>query len=127
MVKTRTWIILFAALLLIAVAATVGIFWGGTGGGTVANIYQDGVCIHSVDLAAVTEPYEFTVSCEAGKNVIRVEQGRIRVSDADCPDRVCVDSGWLSDSSAPIVCLPHRLVIRIEKRASDRGVDAVAR
>lgn len=38
--------------------------------------------------------------------------------EADCPDQVCVHAGWLTDSAAPIVCLPHRLVIRLEQTAS---------
>ncbi len=62
--------------------------------------------------------------------MIRVEPGRIAVTAADCPDKVCVDAGWRSDSASPIVCLPHRLVIRIEKdAAADPGgiPDAVAR
>ena len=42
-----------------------------------------------------------------------MEQGRIRVSQADCPDQVCVDQGWIADGTVPIVCLPHKLVIEI--------------
>ena len=61
--------------------------------------------------------------------MIRAEPGRIAVVAADCPDRICVREGWLSDSASPIVCLPHRLVIRIEKNAADSGPapDAVSR
>ena len=51
---------------------------------------------------------------DGGENVISVEPGRIRISDANCPDHVCVDTGWISDGVIPIVCLPHQLVIRIE-------------
>ena len=40
--------------------------------------------------------------------------GRIRVESADCPDQVCVDQGWISDGTVPVVCLPNRLVIQIE-------------
>ena len=121
MVKTRTWIIIIAAALVISLALTVFLA-GRRASGTVANIYKDGVCIRSIDLALVTEPYSFKVSDGLGENTVLVEHGRICVSDADCPDRVCVDAGWLSDSAAPIVCLPHRLVIKLE--ASAKAADA---
>ena len=43
-----------------------------------------------------------------------VEGGRVRVSQADCPDQVCVNQGWISDGTVPIVCLPNQLIVQIE-------------
>jgi hypothetical protein len=85
----------------------------------------DGECIRCVDLSQVTETETYTVEDDLGVNVIQIEPGRIRVLEADCPDQVCVDAGWLTDSAAPIVCLPHRLVIRLEGAGAEGGVDAV--
>ena len=111
MIKTKTWVLLISVFLLLSVAAGL-ILYLGPAPGTVANIYRDGVPVRSVDLSLVTEPDE------RGSNVIRVEPGRISVAEADCPDGICVKTGWISDSAAPIVCLPHRLVIRIEQTAA---------
>ncbi len=126
--KTRSWILIFAVLLAVCSVLTA-ILFARRPSGTVANIYRDGVCVYSVDLSAVEEPFEFTLTDERGSNTVRVERGRIRVTDADCPDRVCVSAGWVGENgSAPVVCLPHRLVIRVEKSAkADGGIDAVAR
>ena len=44
-------------------------------------------------------------------NIIEISDGRIRISDADCPDKTCVNTGFLS-GDVPIVCLPHKLVIK---------------
>lgn len=118
MKKTRFWVLLIAAVAIVSVAAALWLFFGKTGG-TVANVYQDGVCIRSIDLGALTGPETFTVSGPAGTNTIEAEPGRIRVAHADCPDQVCVDMGWRSDGAVPIVCLPNKLVIRIEKTAAD--------
>lgn len=117
MIKTKTWILLISAFLFLSVAAGLVLYLR-PAPGTVANIYRDGVPVRSVDLSLVTEPYEFTLTDERGSNVIRVEPGRISVADADCPDGICVKTGWISDSASPIVCLPHRLVIRIERTAA---------
>ena len=91
-----------------------------------AIIVQDGVLIESLNLSSVNKPYTLTVECEAGKNVIAVENGRICVIEADCPDGLCVGQGWLSSGTTPIVCLPHRLVIELV-RYDTQDIDAVAR
>lgn len=126
MVKTRTWIIIIAIILIISVILCFFLY-NKKANGTVANIYRDGVCIKSIDLSLVTDSYEFTLSDDSGENTIRVENGRICIIDADCPDQVCVDFGWLSDSATPIVCLPHRLVISISESAeSASAIDTVS-
>jgi len=89
-----------------------------------ARIYSDGSLIETLDLNAVPEPYSIPVDSGGGYNIISVEQGRIRISEASCPDSSCIRQGWLSGGITPIVCLPHRLVIALEG-SSDKGVDAV--
>ena len=54
-----------------------------------------------------------------------IKDRQIRVKDADCPDKTCVGMGWLSSSSMPIVCLPHKLVIQFTDDTGD--VDALTR
>ena len=106
---------LIGLLLLLAVAASA--LWlllrGGGGDASVARITQDGVLLEEIDLARVDRPYSFTLEYGGGSNTVSVEPGRIRVSQADCPDQVCVKQGYISDGTVPIVCLPHRLVIEI--------------
>lgn len=34
---------------------------------------------------------------------------------ADCPDKVCMDTGLIVSETEPIVCLPHRLIARLER------------
>ena len=50
------------------------------------------------------------------------------MSDADCPDKDCVNQGWISRPGQMIVCLPNRLVIKIEsdKLTQEEDVDAVS-
>ena len=83
MFKTRTWIVLIASVALLLIALSVFLLTSRSEG-------SDG-----------------------GVNRIEVEPGRLRVAAADCPDRICVSQGWLSDQSVPIVCLPHRLIIKL--------------
>lgn len=79
----------------------------------VALITRDGELLREIPLDEVEESYSFVVEDEEGSNTILVEPGRIRVSEADCPDQVCVNQGFISDGTVPVVCLPHKLMIEI--------------
>ncbi len=46
-------------------------------------------------------------------NLIIVKGNKIRISDADCTDQLCVRMGWISNAGDTIVCLPHKLSIEI--------------
>lgn len=124
MKSTKFWVILIAALLAVSIIGSV-LTLGGRTSAVTANLYLDGQCIRSIDLSQVTDPYSFTVEGPAGTNTVLVEPGRIRVSHADCPDQVCVNQGWISNSVVPIVCLPNRLVIQIEDSAGTADIDGV--
>ena len=106
-------VILF--LLLAAVAASVGwlLLRDDDSDAVMARISRDGVTIEEIRLDRVKEPFTRTLEDTTGTNVIAVEQGRIRIIEADCFDQICVHQGWISDSSLPIICLPHRLVVEI--------------
>lgn len=123
--STKFWIILISGILAISLIAAAAVyFWHGTG--TIACVYQDGVLIREIPLETVTAPYSFDVTWENGKkNTITVEPGRICISEAQCPDQICVHTGWISDGITPIVCLPNHLSIRIESDL--RQADGVVR
>lgn len=97
-------------------------------GRAVATIARDGAVIDTIDLDAVDEPYTLRLDDERGVNVVAVEPGRISVESADCPDEVCVHTGWIDGPATPIACVPHGLTITVAREggASD-GLDAVAR
>ncbi len=44
--------------------------------------------------------------------MVTVEGGRAFVSEADCPDGLCLKSGFAT-SLHPVVCLPNELVVAI--------------
>ena len=104
--KTKYWLLLFGALLLLGVVLTAVLFTGS--GSTRAEIWSDGKLVKTVNLGI---DQIFTVDAETGSNTIEVKDGAIRVMEADCPDHICMERGACS-GGAPIVCLPNRLVIR---------------
>lgn len=57
-----------------------------------------------------------------GYNKIDIADGKVRISDADCPDRLGVKAGWIDNAGELLVCLPNRLIVRIEGEGSVDGV-----
>ena len=88
------------------------------------RILSHGEVIETVDLSAA-EDRTFEIRTDEGVNTIEISDHRIRILSADCPDKTCVNMGWLSGSGTPIVCLPHHLVIEFTDSVGD--VDAVTR
>ncbi|MBQ1371696.1 MAG: NusG domain II-containing protein [Oscillospiraceae bacterium] len=124
--KTTLFGVAFAVLLVSMSAAAWRLSRVQTG--HIANLYQNAVCIRSIDLSSVREAYSFCVTDGNGYCArIEVEPGRIRVAEANCPDRICVQTGWISNGLRPIVCLPARLCIQMENaaREEENGIDAV--
>ena len=85
-------------------------------------IKRDNKILYTIDLKTA-EDKMFDIEYKGSKNTVEIKDGRIRVKDAECPDKVCVKTGWLSSSAVPIVCLPNHLVIEF---ADKGGIDAVA-
>ena len=123
MVKTWVWVLLIVIVVAVSIALCV-VFFTGKDDGHIANVYVDGEKVYSVDLDKVNAPFEKEIVTEYGKNVLLIEKGKICVKDADCDGKECVNTGFITDSSMPIVCLPHRLVVKIEKEGD---VDVVSK
>lgn len=79
----------------------------------IAVITQNHKLVERIDLNTVTEPREIILP---GKyhEIIEVEKGRIRFKEADCPDKICVKTGWLTKVGDIAVCLPNKAIIKIE-------------
>ena len=89
------------------------------------NIKRDNEVLYTFDLSE-TGDKEFVIPYGDSSNTVEIKDGKIRVKSAECPDKTCVETGWLSSSSMPIVCLPNHLVIEFTD-GNDADVDAVAR
>ena len=107
-------LIIYITLLAIFLLGAFISAHGNKGDVKIAIITLDGQEVHRVDLSSVDTPYEFVIEASSeGYNLIRVEKGRIRVVRASCPDQIDVKQGWISKTHQSIICLPHRLLIRI--------------
>ncbi|MDL2302634.1 NusG domain II-containing protein, partial [Lachnospiraceae bacterium OttesenSCG-928-D06] len=85
-----------------------------------AYIYQDGILIEKIFLSQVGVPFSLELhNDQGGFNKIEIRLGEIGISEASCPDQICVHQGFISDSYLPITCLPNRIVIMLKDTATD--------
>ena len=65
----------------------------------------------------------FTIKQEDGSiNILTVRDGQVDMTEASCPDKICVKHPNIHYNSETIVCLPHRVVLQIvdgEKNETD--------
>ena len=121
MKNNKFWIVAIAVLFIVCAALSVYIFTSAEKG-NIAVVIQDGVEFCRLDLSEDTEMS--VISNDGGYNIIVVENGTVKVFEADCPDQICVKQGAIDSNAAPIVCLPHKLVIEV---TAESNVDAVAK
>lgn len=53
-------------------------------------------------------------SADGGYNVLVIQDGAADVTEADCPDKTCVNSRAIRHTGESITCLPHRTQFIIE-------------
>ncbi|MEN6460932.1 MAG: NusG domain II-containing protein [Syntrophomonas sp.] len=79
----------------------------------IAVITQNNKVVERIDLDTVTKSREIKLRGNYHET-IRVEKGRIRFKEADCPDKICVNTGWLRKTDDIAVCIPNRVIVKIE-------------
>ena len=119
----NTKIILALLVLTLLICTAFLVFRPGETGPAVARITVNGTLVNEIALAELDEPLTFVYQGPGGfSNTVWAERGRIRVLEAGCPDQICVNQGFISDGTAPIVCLPNKLIIEIS--GGGEGLDA---
>lgn len=110
----RNDIILIVVILIVALAAYGGI-----------RLYEkmntnDAVAVVTIDGAEygrypldqdITERIELP---DGSYNVLEIRDGKADITEASCPDKICVDHRAVSQKNQTIVCLPNKVVVEIE-------------
>ena len=105
-------LLLIGAVLLIALLAfgAWNLRFGGEG--AVAVVTSDGV--EKARLPLNKDRELLVTAGERQQNLVVVEDGKVYVKEATCPDAVCVRTGRISADGEIIVCLPHQLIVTVE-------------
>lgn len=121
MKRLKADIIILVLILMAALAAfAVPVLMQGDDAGVI-SVYRDGSLLYQYPLY---EEKTVTVGDEWGYNLLLINDGEVRVTDADCPDKLCVRQRAISRNGESIICLPHKLVIQIDS-GKESALDAV--
>ena len=120
--KRRNDIVLIAILLAAALAAFAVIQLTKKSGGY-AVVVQEGKEIAAYPLNEDTT-VTFT-SPAGGYNTLVIKDGKADVTEADCPDKLCVNQHSISFDGETIVCLPKKLVVKVVSEV-EADVDFIA-
>ena len=115
-------IIAVLVLVVIAIVSFVVIRVFDEGKGAYVKVYVNEKLTKTFDL---NKDQKYFIETKKGYNLLIIKDGKARVADADCPNKICVDKGAISKNNESIICLPHRVVVTVESGESSK-VDAVA-
>ncbi len=79
------------------------------------------VRVEGVETARYSLAVDGEYTLNGGTNTLRIENGRARMIEADCPDKYCIRQGTVSRTNQTITCLPNRLTVTIE--GGEEGVE----
>ena len=115
-------ILLVCVLLLLAGGVWIYTLCTRSSGGE-AVVTIDG---EEVLRAPLSEPRTYLRQDQSGEvlNTVVIRDGRVCVESASCPDKICVNTGWIQYDGQMIVCLPHKLIVTVV--GGQTGADAMA-
>ena len=113
---------ILAVLVLAVIASGAWIFLGKSGAENPRVVIEvDGEVYASYDMDEVKGIIPISTE-NGGENRVWVQEDLVFMDSANCPDQTCVKQGVIKDGTVPIVCLPHKVIVRIE--GGESGLDA---
>lgn len=114
--------IFLAIALLLLGFGSLALLKNGQKDGAYARVTVDGEVYGTYSLS---EEQTVEIATAYGSNTLRIEDGKVWVSEADCPNHDCVEKGAISRTNQIILCLPHKLSVTIVN-AGEEAPDAIS-
>ena len=109
MLVKKADLLLFFAVLAVG-AALLLVYRMSLGEGRRVRVSVDGEVVLELSL---DDDHEEEISTAYGKNMLIIKNGEAYISEADCPDKICVKHKAVSKAGETIICLPHKLVVEV--------------
>lgn len=58
-------------------------------------------------------------------NICEIKDGEVNMTQADCPDQLCIHQGPIHIQGETIVCLPNRVVVEITGNDKEEQLDGI--
>lgn len=117
-------LLLLILLLVIGLLIPLGYqLFHRTAGNTV-TITIDGELWRTLPLSTDTT---IDIPGHGGTNTLCIKNGQASITEADCPDKLCVHQVSIQHNGESLVCLPHKVIVKVTANASDRDLDGIAK
>ena len=75
----------------------------------------------------LNQEQEIEIKTENGRNILRIQDGKAKMTEADCPDGLCIRQREIDKIGESIICLPHRIVVEVigDAQEDQNSLDAV--
>lgn len=110
--KRRNEIFLVTGLLLTALLCFAFIRLQTSKTVTTAEVSVDGEVLAAYPLDQNTD--EIITGYRGGTNHLIIKDGGVSITEASCPDKVCVRQGTVKESGQTLVCLPNKVIVTIK-------------
>lgn len=88
-----------------------------------ALVYYEDNLVLTIDLGLKGE-HEYHVNGYNGDILIKTSDNKIKVEEENSPNHICSKQGYIDSSYEVLVCLPNKVVIKIE---DDKKIDTVVK
>ena len=75
---------------------------------------------------SLDEDTEIRIGDNEKYNLLLIKDGVAQISEASCPDKLCVNQGKISFDGQSLICLPNKVVVEV-KGGEQSNYDAVAK
>jgi hypothetical protein len=115
---------LLTLLVGLGVAASFVVFAPKHQQGERVVIERDGAVLFTAPLAT---PTEIQVEGPLGPTRVQIADGRVRVLDSCCPNKICILTGSIHAEGELLACVPNHIIIRIEGAGGTGDYDLLSR
>ena len=112
--RPNGWDAVVAGVVVLLALLSAWRVWGGASGGALtAVISVDGVQTEMVELDALREPEERTLTANGFTLHLVLDREGACMASSDCPTQDCVHTGTITHAGQSIVCLPARVSVQL--------------
>lgn len=79
-----------------------------------AVIEVNGELYQKISLGKKGPNLKIKVNGPLGETEVEVAEDKVRINSSPCPDKNCINQGWIEKPGQVLVCLPNRVVVKIE-------------
>ena len=117
-------ILLLVILLVIGLLIPLGYRFFHHSTGDAITITIDGVLWRTLPLSSDTT---IDIPGIGGTNTLHIKNGQASIAEADCPDKLCVHQSSIRHNGESLVCLPHKVIVKVTADVSDDDLDGIAK